>query len=115
KVIGREDLLGEARFASPQLRYDNAAEIDALVTAWSIQRDKYECMRALGEAGVPASAVFDTLELFEDPAMRAQGAFVTVDHPARGRFTMPGCPSACRIRRSRPRRRRCWAPTMPAC
>lgn len=92
KVIGREDLLGEARFASPQLRYDNAAEIDALVTAWSIQRDKYECMRALGEAGVPASAVFDTLELFEDPAMRAQGAFVTVDHPARGRFTMPGCP-----------------------
>jgi formyl-CoA transferase len=47
-------------------------------------------MRILGEAGVPASAVFDTMELSSDPALRERGTFVTVDHPVRGEFTLPG-------------------------
>ncbi len=92
KVVGREDLLGDPRFASPQLRYDNQAAFDPIITAWSLERDKYECMRILGEAGVPASAVFDTMELYEDPDLRRQQAFVTLPHPQKGEFTMPGCP-----------------------
>ncbi|WP_181175154.1 CoA transferase [Mesorhizobium sp. B2-6-1] len=92
KVMGKEELLGDPRFASPQLRYDNSAVINEFITEWSLQRDKYECMRILGEAGVPASAVFDTMELYEDPALRKQGAFVTLPHADRGDFTMPGCP-----------------------
>jgi formyl-CoA transferase len=92
KVVGREDLLGDPRFASPQLRFDNQDAINPIINAWSLERDKYECMRALGEAGVPASAVFDTMELYEDPDLRRQQAFVTLPHPQRGEFTMPGCP-----------------------
>jgi formyl-CoA transferase len=92
RVMGREHLIGEPRFADPQLRYDNAAEIDAFITEWSLQRDKHECMRILGEAGVPASAVFDTLELYNDPELRRRHVFVTLPHPDRGEFTMPGCP-----------------------
>ena len=63
-----------------------------MITEWSLKRDKYECMRILGEAGVPASAVFDTMELYNDPELRRQQAFVTLPHAARGAFTMPGCP-----------------------
>jgi formyl-CoA transferase len=92
KVMGKEHLAKEPRFSSPQLRYENSKEIDAFITEWSLQRDKYDCMRILGEAGVPASAVFDTMELYNDPVLRKQAAFVTLPHPDRGDFTMPGCP-----------------------
>lgn len=92
KLMGREDLLGDPRYESPAERYRNSAAIDKFVSEWTLQRDKYTCMRELGEAGVPASAVIDTMELHEDPVLRKQGAFVTVDHPVRGDFVMPGCP-----------------------
>ena len=49
-------------------------------------------METLGSAGVPAGAVMDTMELSDDPSMRAREIFVTVYHPVRGAFTMPGWP-----------------------
>ena len=92
KVIGREDLLGDPRFATPQARADHVGEVDAIVQAWCRDKGKYEVMETLGQAGVPAGAVMDTMELSEDPGMRAREIFVTVDHPVRGPFTMPGWP-----------------------
>jgi formyl-CoA transferase len=49
-------------------------------------------MRRLGDAGVPASAVFDTAELLQDPYLREKGMFVTVDHPVAGPVDVPGWP-----------------------
>jgi formyl-CoA transferase len=49
-------------------------------------------MEQLGSAGVPAGAVFDTDELLNDSFLRKRGMFVTIDHPVRGEFTMPGWP-----------------------
>jgi formyl-CoA transferase len=92
KVIGREDLLGDPRFATPQARADHVGEVDAIVQAWCQGKGKYEVMETLGRAGVPAGAVMDTMELSEDESMRAREIFVTVDHPVRGAFTMPGWP-----------------------
>ena len=92
KVIGREDLLGDPRFATPQARADHVGEVDRIVQAWCRDKGKYEVMETLGQAGVPAGAVMDTMELSEDPGMRAREIFVTVDHPVRGPFTMPGWP-----------------------
>ena len=63
-----------------------------IVQAWCRDKGKYEVMETLGQAGVPAGAVMDTMELSEDPGMRAREIFVTVDHPVRGPFTMPGWP-----------------------
>jgi formyl-CoA transferase len=92
KVIGREDLQGDPRFATPQARADNVREVDEIVQAWCRDKGKYEVMETLGRAGVPAGAVMDTMELSEDENLRAREIFVTVDHPVRGAFTMPGWP-----------------------
>jgi formyl-CoA transferase len=92
RVIGRDDLLDDPRFATGRDRWDHRAEVDALIEGWTRQRTKREAMETLGQAGVPAGAVFDTDELINDPFLRRRGTFVTVEHPDRGPFTMPGWP-----------------------
>lgn len=63
-----------------------------MVSAWTRQYDKRAVMEMLGSAGVPAGAVFGLDELRDDPHLRKRGMFVTVKHPIRGDFTMPGWP-----------------------
>ncbi len=92
RVIGREDLLDDPRFVSPRSRADHVEIIDAIIAPWMAQHSKHEAMEILGRAGVPAGAVLDTKELSDDDYLRARGVFVTVQHPVRGAFTMPGWP-----------------------
>ena len=92
KAIGREDLIGDERFNSPQKRWANHDEVDRLLTEFTRSRTKREVMQTLGDAGVPAGAVYDTLELTEDQALQDREMIVTVDHPERGKFTLPGWP-----------------------
>lgn len=91
-VIGREDLKDDPRFATPQSRVKHVETINALIAPWIAQHDKRAAMEILGRAGVPAGAVFDTMELSTDPSLRERGIFVTVEHPDRGDFVMPGWP-----------------------
>jgi formyl-CoA transferase len=88
----REDLLDDPRFLTPRDRVQHMDEIDALITAWTTQRDKVDVMETLGHAGVPAGAVLDTDELMNDPFLRERGMFATVNHPVRGDVTIPGWP-----------------------
>ena len=66
--------------------------MDRLLTEFTQSRTKREVMQTLGDAGVPAGAVYDTLELTEDQALQDREMIVTVDHPERGKFTLPGWP-----------------------
>ncbi len=92
EVIGRTDVNGDPRFATPESRYDYRDEIDAMISAWTRQRTKYEAMEELGRADVPAGAVLDTAELAADPYLQERGTFVTMEHPVRGPVLMPGFP-----------------------
>ncbi len=89
-IIGREDLKDDPRFSEPRERHRHHKEVDAILSEWTKHHDKHEVMRRFGEAGVPASAVFDTMELSNDAALRERGTFVTFTHPVRGEVTIPG-------------------------
>ena len=91
-TIGRTDVLDDPRFDRKE-RAKNMDELIAILEGWTGQRSKHEVMKLMGEAGVPCGAVLDSVELLNDPHMRERGMVVTVDHPARGKFTMPGCPT----------------------
>jgi formyl-CoA transferase len=92
KMMGREDLIGDSRFDSPQERFKNHDVVDEMIAEWTKHHDKMEVMKRLGEQGIPAGAVMDTMELSEDPDLNRREVFVTVKHPVRGDFKMPGWP-----------------------
>jgi formyl-CoA transferase len=92
EAIGRSDLKGDARYATPELRADRASEIDKLMAGWACQHTKREVMDIMGHAGIPVGAVLDTVELMNDEHLRKNGMFPTIDHPQRGPFVMPGFP-----------------------
>jgi crotonobetainyl-CoA:carnitine CoA-transferase CaiB-like acyl-CoA transferase len=92
KVIGREDLIGDPRYDTNQARSQRAAEVDEIIAAWTRQHTKEEAMRIIGEAGVPAGAVFDTLELMNDASLAERGIMQTVEHPTTGTYKMPAWP-----------------------
>lgn len=91
-VIGRPDLKHDPRFVGAAQRAGHREFIHEVISAWTRLRTKRRAMEEMGAGGVPAGAVFDTLELSEDPDLRRRGMFVTVDHPRRGRITIPGWP-----------------------
>jgi crotonobetainyl-CoA:carnitine CoA-transferase CaiB-like acyl-CoA transferase len=92
QVIGRADLIGDARYDSPKARTEREGEVNALVAAWAENLDKHAAMQRLGDAGIPAGAVLDTKELVEDPTFHRRGILQTMDHPAIKGYCMPAWP-----------------------
>src|SRR5262245_53501910 len=87
KVIGREELSGDARYDTQAARSQRGAEVDEIIAAWTRQHTKREAMKQFGAAGVPAGAVFDTLELLNEASFAERGIMQTIDHPSQGKVT----------------------------
>ena len=67
-------------------------DVDEVIAAWTQGRTKYEAMKSVGEAGIPAGAVLDTDELNNDVTFEARGVMQTMVHPVHRPFKMPGWP-----------------------
>ena len=91
-AIGREDLTRDPRFENGRGRIENGDALYEEIAKWTREHTKHEAMKALGEAGVPCSAVFDTRDLFADPHLQARGFVQSVEHSGRGRFQLLGSP-----------------------
>ena len=92
KAVGRLDLMEDPRLDDPDQAVLATHEINGVIDAWTQQHTKFEVMKILGEVGVPASACFNAVDLYADEHLRQREMIVTVEHPDRGRFTLPGCP-----------------------
>ncbi len=92
KVMGREDLIGDARYTEPDARTERREEVDAIVTEWTRKHDKHEAMRMVSLATIPAGAVLDTAELAADRTFQDRGIRQTMKHPKTGDYVMSGWP-----------------------
>lgn len=92
KVMGREDLIGDARFATQALRGRNDTEIDALVEAWTRGLDKAEAANTLRANRVPAAPVRDVVEVTADAHMHERGMLHDIIHPSMGEVVLPTSP-----------------------
>jgi formyl-CoA transferase len=83
-VIDRPDLLADERFATASGRKQHEVELRVEIAAWCRTRSKHEAMELLAGAGVAASAVMDTHDVFHDPHLRERGFVQDVEHPVHG-------------------------------
>ncbi len=91
-VIGREDLRTDARFAEPKARRDHADALRDEISTWTRARTKRDAMHVLCEGGIPASAVFDTTDLFSDPHLQSRGFIHRIPHETLGEVPLLGFP-----------------------
>jgi crotonobetainyl-CoA:carnitine CoA-transferase CaiB-like acyl-CoA transferase len=91
KLIGREELIEDPRFATGDVRVKNEKELDAIIGEWTSRQDKREAMEKLIAVGVPAGAVFDTMELQNEPSFETRGIMQTV-HQRQGDYKMASWP-----------------------
>lgn len=92
KLIGREELIDDPRYATPADRVAREPEVDAIISEWTRRHTKHEAMALVGGVGVPAGAVLDTQELNDEPSFERRGIMQTVQHPSYGPFKLPGWP-----------------------
>jgi formyl-CoA transferase len=90
KAIGREELLHDERYLTPQSRFIHKDTLNPVIAEWTGRHTKYEAMEILSEAGVPAGAVLDCTDIANDGSLLKSGTLVEVDHPDRGKFIVPG-------------------------
>ena len=92
RAMDREELVDDPRFDSLEGREKRAGELSGIIEAWTSTRDKRDVMAAFAGEGVPCGAVFDTREILANPHLNERGMVTEVDHPARGKHQMIGCP-----------------------
>jgi len=93
RVIGQEEFADDERFSTAAKRRENRETLMAAIADWTRQRTKQEAMRELNEAGVPASAIFDTRDIFTDPHLQQREFIKTVEHDEAGAVPMLGWPA----------------------
>ncbi|MCY3919590.1 MAG: CoA transferase [Chloroflexi bacterium] len=89
-VLGRPELADDPRYKDAAGREEHADDLAALIGEWTKQRTKWEVMQTLGEAGIPSSAVFDTVDLFHDEHLLSRGFVHELEHPDHGRVRLLG-------------------------
>jgi crotonobetainyl-CoA:carnitine CoA-transferase CaiB-like acyl-CoA transferase len=81
RLVGREDFIGDPRFAGDQLRADNRDAITQAMNAWLATRTTEQAIAELEKARVPAGPVMDLQQVLDDPQVKARELLKYVDHP----------------------------------
>jgi crotonobetainyl-CoA:carnitine CoA-transferase CaiB-like acyl-CoA transferase len=89
-ALGRPELANDERFATVEARLQHQDELDAMIAAWTAQRDPHEAETLLQARGVPSSAVQRGADLWADPQLHHRGHFASVPHPTLGEILVEG-------------------------
>ncbi|MBM7789791.1 CaiB/BaiF CoA transferase family protein [Tenggerimyces flavus] len=86
--IGEPHLVDDPRFATEGARSDHKDELDAIFSKWLKQHTKEEAFRILGDAGVPCSPAYSTIEVANHPYLRERNVLHEIDDPRLGKMTV---------------------------
>jgi benzylsuccinate CoA-transferase BbsF subunit len=89
RVIGRGELVSDARFVNLQARLNNRAELDGIVQRWTEARPAEEVMVQCQSAGVPAGVVQTGADLLQDVQLRHRNYFSPFADSLIGPFEIP--------------------------
>jgi formyl-CoA transferase len=85
-AMGQPDLAIDPRYATHEARGARQAEVDQLISDWTSTLDTGRLLEVLAEAGVPASRIYQTRDMFDDPQFRARQAILHLTHDKLGSF-----------------------------
>lgn len=91
-VAGHPEWTADARFATLDGRVRHRKELDRIVEGWTRTQDRYEAMRLLQEAGVPAGVAQDAQDRVEsDPQLDHLAWLTEVEASGLGRWPVAEC------------------------
>jgi len=90
QAMGREDLIGEQRYATRENRTKNMEEVDGLVQEWCKGRTVEEVFEILKKFGVPCSPLPAFDQVASDPHLLSREMIVEVDQPISGKVKLSG-------------------------
>ena len=82
----------DARFGSVEGRLQHRDQLNAAIGRWTQDKDAFEIMDRLQQAGVPCGVVQTGEDLTNDPHLKDRGFIVTVENPRLGRVVLPNFP-----------------------
>jgi len=92
KVMGREELVTDPAYATPEARLPHLDDVFGVVEQWTRNYTKFEVLEKLNAIDVPCGPILSTQDIIDDPSLNASGMIATVAHPERGAFKTVGCP-----------------------
>ncbi len=92
KLVGREELIEDPEYATPEVRLNKLDECFGIIEGWTQTLSKWEVMKRLTDVNVPCGPIMSTKELIEDDSLIKRGIVVDVPHPNRGSFKTIGSP-----------------------
>jgi crotonobetainyl-CoA:carnitine CoA-transferase CaiB-like acyl-CoA transferase len=81
KLVGREELIDDQRFATDLSRADNRDVITETMNAWLATRTTAQAIAGLETARVPAGPVYSLDDVLSDPQVKARELLRYVDYP----------------------------------
>jgi len=81
RLVGREDLFDDPRFADDDLRWANGDVLNDLMQAWCDGKTRAEAMALLEAAKLPAAPLQSTQDVLDDPHVAAMGYLQRVPFP----------------------------------
>lgn len=92
KLCGREDLINDPGYATPQARLPKIPQCFAIIEKWTMTKTKFEVMQALNDVDVPCGPILSMKDIYEDKSLYERGYLVELDHPTRGPYVQVGSP-----------------------
>lgn len=89
-LIGRPELLADARFAKNAARVAHRAEMDAIAAGWVGAHPLSEVLYKLNAAGIAVAPIYSNRQIAEDPHFIARAALASVPDADFGSVRMPG-------------------------
>jgi len=92
KIVGREELIHDPNYATPEARLPRIPECFSIIEHWTLTQTKFEVMAVLNEFDIPCGPILSMRDIYEDKELYERGYLVELDHPTRGRYVQLGMP-----------------------
>ncbi|MSQ40710.1 MAG: CoA transferase [Dehalococcoidia bacterium] len=89
RLMGQPELIEDERFADWQALQAHHDDADAIIGAWTADKDNLELFHRLQAAGVPVGPVMHEPMAYADPHLKERGFFVEITAPEVGTHQYP--------------------------